>query len=268
MVLVPTTVMDRRGALVTGLAANSFQVSQDNTPQRIVSFGEEDVPAAVGVVFDTSGSMRSVLGTAKTTLRSFFNSANPRDEACLYAVTSRPQKDSGFTGDFSGLLEHMMFFDAGGSTALVDSIYSAMDLTRKAHLPRKALLVISDGMDNHSRYSKNELIAVAMESDLQIYSISIFDPPRNKKPVELAEERNGVLFLEELTRRTGGVQIVVRDASDIDRAAADIGRAIRDQYLIGYIPQSTDRDGKWHSVKVKLSVAGAKAYARAGFYGN
>jgi Ca-activated chloride channel homolog len=143
-----------------------------------------------------------------------------------------------------------------------------MELTRKAHLPRKALLVIADGMDNHSRYSKSELIAAAMESDLQIYSISIFDPPRNKKPIELAEERNGVLFLEELTRRTGGVQIVVRDASDIDRAAADIGHAMRDQYLIGYIPQSTDRDGKWHSVKVKLSVAGAKAYARSGFYGN
>jgi Ca-activated chloride channel family protein len=266
LVMVPATVMDRRGALVRGLSADSFVVSQDNSPQRIVSFGEEDVPVAVGVVFDTSGSMRSVLRSAKSTLQAFFKAANPEDEACLYSVSSRPQKDSGFTGNFNGLLEHTMFFDAGGSTALVDSMYSAIELTRKAHLPRKALLVISDGMDNHSRYSKSELIAAAMESDMQIYSISIYDPPGNKKPIELAEERDGLFFLEDLTRRTGGVQIVAHNAFEIQKAAADIGRAMRDQYLIGYVPENNGPEGKWHSIKVRLNVSGATAHARTGFY--
>jgi Ca-activated chloride channel family protein len=266
LVMVPATVMDRRGALVSGLSADSFVVSQDNSPQRIISFGEEDVPVAVGVVFDTSGSMRSVLRSAKSTLAAFFKAANPEDEACLYSVSSRPQKDSGFTADFNSLLEQTMFFEAGGSTALVDSIYSAMELTRKARLPRKALLVISDGMDNHSRYSRSELIAAAMESDVQIYAISIYAPPGNKKPIELTEERDGHFFLEDLTRRTGGVQIVVHNAFEIQKAAEEIGSAMRDQYLIGYVPETGAPDGKWHSIEVRLNRKGATAYARTGFY--
>jgi Ca-activated chloride channel family protein len=266
VVLVPTTVMDRRGALVSGLPAQAFLISQDNVPQRITSFGEQDVPASIGIVFDTSGSMRSVLGQAKNVLRSFLDVSNPEDEAFLYSVSSRPEKDAGFTQDFNSLVDRMMFTDAGGSTALVDTIYSAIQQSRKAHHGRKALLVISDGMDNHSRYSKSELFAAAVESDMQVYSISVFDPPRNKKPIELGEERNGIFFLEELSRRTGGVQIVVRDSTEINEAATNIGKVIRDQYVIGYVPENADSTGKWHSIKVKVAAGNATAYARSGFY--
>jgi Ca-activated chloride channel family protein len=126
--------------------------------------------------------------------------------------------------------------------------------------------VISDGMDNHSRYSTRELIAAAVEADVQIYAVSVYDPPRNKKPIELQEERNGVFFLDELTRRTGGFQITAYGSSDVERAATRIGRAMRDQYLIGYVPANTDENGKWHAIKVKLNAAGATAYARSGFY--
>jgi Ca-activated chloride channel homolog len=266
VVLVPTTVMDRRGALVSGLPSEAFLVSQDNVLQRITSFGEQDVAASIGIVFDTSGSMRNVLGQAKDVLRAFLDVANPQDEAFLYSVTNRPEKDGGFTTDFNSLAERMVFVNANGSTALVDTIYAALQQSRSAHHSRRALLVISDGMDNHSRYSKSELMAAAVESDLQVYSISIYDPPRNKKPIELGEERNGISFLEELTRRTGGIQIVVRDNHDIIKAAGDIGRVIRDQYLIGYVPENADNSGKWHSIKVKVTAANAKAYARSGFY--
>ena len=166
----------------------------------------------------------------------------------------------------NSIVERMVFANAGGSTALVDTVYAAVQQSRSAHRSRRALLVISDGMDNHSRYSKNELMAAAVESDMQIYSISIYDPPRNKKPIELGEERNGLFFLEEITRRTGGTQVVVRDNHDIVKAAGDIGRIIRDQYLIGYVPQNADTSGKWHSIKVKVTGANATAYARSGFY--
>ncbi|HWE48490.1 MAG TPA: VWA domain-containing protein [Bryobacteraceae bacterium] len=266
LVIVPATVTDRRGAVVTGLAADSFIVSQDNSPQRIVSFGEEDTPVALGVVLDTSGSMQHVLENAKSTLQAFFRSANPEDEACLYTVSSTPTKNSEFTPDFNTLLARTMFLNSGGSTALVDSIYSAIELTRKSRLPRKAILVISDGMDNHSRYSKSELSALAMESDMQIYSITVYDPPRNKKPIELAEERNGLAFLQDLSRRTGGVQLVVHDPAEFDRAAADIGRAMRDQYLIGYAPDANATDAKWHAIKVRLNLPGVSVSARPGFY--
>jgi Ca-activated chloride channel family protein len=266
MVLVPTTVMDRRGALVSGLRADAFSVIQDNVPQRIASFGEQDVPVSIGVVFDTSGSMRQVLPQAKLVLRRFFELSNPEDEAFLFTVSSRPNRDSAFTSDFNTLVNHMLFTDAGGSTALTDTIYAALEMSRHASHPRKALLVISDGMDNHSRYSKGELISAALEADLQIYSVSVYTPPLTKKPIELSEERGGLAFLEEITRRTGGIQLIVHNSRELDQAAGDIARAIRDQYLIGYVPENAEANGKWHSLKVKLNVGNATAYARSGFY--
>jgi len=266
VVLVPTTVMDRKGATVTGLPSDASVVAQDNVTQRITSFAEQDVPVSVGIVFDASGSMRNVLPQAKSVVRAFLGACNPDDEALLYTVANRPEQDSGFTSNFNTLLDHMVFTNAGGSTALVDTIYAALLQSRSAHRTRKALLVISDGMDNHSRYSARELISAAVEADVQIYSVSVFDPPRNKKPVELQEERNGVFFLDELARKTGGFQITAYGSDDVLQAATRIGRAMRDQYLIGYVPVNTDENGKWHAIKVKLKAGGATAYARSGFY--
>src|ERR1019366_2674161 len=185
MVLVSATVMDRKGMPVTGLRADSFSLTQDNAPRPIVSFGEEDVPVPVGIVLDTSGSMLPVLGMAKDMLRAFVEASNPEDESSLFTVGSQPEKISGFTGDTESLVGKTLFHDAGGATALVDTVYSALNQMRQAKRSRKAILVISDGMDNHSRYSVSELMAAAVESDLQIYSITVYDPPRNKKPIEL-----------------------------------------------------------------------------------
>ncbi len=266
VVLVPTTVVDRHGSIVTGLPADAFAVSQDNVPERITSFSEQDIPVSIGVVFDTSGSMRSVLPEAKDTLRAFLGACNPEDEALMYTVANRPEQDFGFTQDFNSLLGHLVFTDAGGSTALVDTIYAALLQTRRAHNGRKALLVISDGMDNHSRYTVHELTAAAVEADVQIYAVTVFDPPRNKKPIELAEERNGVFFLEELSRKTGGFQMTAFGAGDVNQAAVKVGRAMRDQYLIGYVPASSSDNGKWHAIKVNLKAGNGTAYTRSGFY--
>jgi VWFA-related protein len=266
VVLVPTTVMDKHGAIVTGLPPEAFAVSQDNIPQRITSFGEQDIPVSIGIVFDTSGSMRGVLPKAKDAMRAFLDACNSEDEAFLYTVTSRPEKDDGFTNDLTSLPGRLLFTDGGGSTALVDTIYAAMLQTRRAHNGRKALLVISDGMDNHSRYTVRELEAAAVEADVQIYAVTVYDPPRNKKPIELAEERNGVFFLEELARKTGGFQVTAYGPGDISQAATKIGRAMRDQYLIGYIPEKSADSGKWHAIKVNLKGNSGTAYARSGFY--
>jgi Ca-activated chloride channel family protein len=266
VVLVPTTVMDRRGAIVSGLPADAFLIAQDNVPQRISSFGEQDIPVSVGIVFDTSGSMRSVLPQAKSVIRAFLEASNPADEAFLYTVSNRPEKDSGYTSDFNSLLERLVFTNAGGSTALVDTLYAAMLQTRTAHQGRKALLVISDGMDNHSRYSARELISGATEADIQIYAVSLYDPPRNKKPTELQEERNGIFFLEELTHKTGGFQLTAYGPGDLAGVAAKIGRAMRDQYVIGYVPEHAEQSGKWHSIKVSLKANQGTVYARSGFY--
>lgn len=276
LVLVPVTVMDRRGATVTGLKPDVFRISEDNLPQRIAAFGEQDEPVSIGIVFDGSGSMRGVLRSAKDALHAFVSTANPEDEAGLTIVSTRPALRSGYTRDLESLPGRLLFSQAAGSTALVDSIYAAILQTRDAHNPRKALLVISDGMDNHSRYSKKELLAAALEADVQIYSMAIYDPPLTKKPIELAEEREGLSFLSELSRRTGGVSVVARGADDIVRAAIEIGRAMRDQYLIGYVPEALipavtavgteSPDERWHRITVGLSQAGMHASARPGFF--
>ena len=150
----------------------------------------------------------------------------------LLTVSSRPGEDSGFSADLNSLPERVLMANVAGSTALIDTIYAAIQQSRSAHNGRKALLVISDGMDNHSRYSKAELMSAALEADLQIYCLSIYDPPMTRKPIELAEERNGLALLGELARRTGGVAIAAHGDDDIQRAAAQIGRAMRDQYSI------------------------------------
>jgi Ca-activated chloride channel family protein len=156
---------------------------------------------------------------------------------------------------------------ADGATALTDTIFAALRKSRSGNHARRAIVVVSDGMDNHSRYTKAELLSAAMEADLQIYSISVFDPPRNRKAIELQEERQGIFFLDELSRKTGGMQVIIQNEYDVEKAAAQIGKAIRSQYVIGYVPQGAAKiDEKWHSIRVKMNLPNATAYARSGYF--
>jgi VWFA-related protein len=121
-------------------------------------------------------------------------------------------------------------------------------------------------MDNHSRYAKHELMELALEANVQIYTILIYDPPAYKKPIQLQEERQGLFLLEELAKRTGGLNFVIRNPEDIAQAAATTSRAIRNQYTIGYVPRHVDHDGKWHSIGVKLTLPRMSVYSRSGYH--
>jgi Ca-activated chloride channel homolog len=266
LVLVPVTVTDHRGAVVNGLRGDAFSVVDDKVSQQISSFAEQDVPASIGVILDMSGSMKETLNQAKFAVRSFLDTANPDDEAFLYSVSSRPNRNTGFTTEVDTLLSGVAVSGASGSTALIDTIYYGLDAMRSAQRPRKALLIISDGMDNHSRYSKTELMERALESDVQIYTIAIYDAPAYEKAIQLQEARQGLNLLEDLSEKTGGLNFVARNAEDIGNAAAAVSRAIRNEYTIGYVPQNAARDGKWHSIHVKLSLSGLRVYARSGYY--
>ncbi len=268
LVLVPVTVTDRKGAILTGLAQEHFKLFEEKTPQPIASFKEDDVPCSVGVVFDVSGSMKPTLAQAKSTLRAFFDTANSEDEAFLMTISSAPGDLSGFTTDFGDLLGRLQFRKASGSTAFVDTLYLALSRMRAAHHARRALLVISDGMDNHSRYSKDELKNLALEADVQIYTIALYDPPRNKKPIELQEEHRGVLLLDEMARQTGGLHFVAANETDIKECIKKIGKALRSEYVIGYQPRIVDRSGKWRQIQVKSTLPDVRVYARSGYYAN
>jgi Ca-activated chloride channel family protein len=264
LVLVPVTVTNSEGAFVNGLSRDQFSVSEDKASRPIASFSEEDDPVSVGVILDRSGSMRGALADAKSTLRALFQTCNPEDEGFVHLVSTRPSRISGFTCDFGRLLDMVAGSTAEGDTALIDTIYGGLMELRHANKARKALVVISDGMDNHSARSKGELMSVAMESEAQIYAISLFSPPLTAKAIEVSELRRGLLFLSELAQKTGGIHVEVRGPSDIDPAVAQIGRALRNRYVIGYVP-AADPDGRSHSIKVKVSIAGAHVYARQSY---
>jgi Ca-activated chloride channel family protein len=265
LVLVPVTVTNRRGALLNGLSKEQFDLQENKIRQKVSSFSEEDVPVSIGILFDASGSMKHSLDEARTVLRAFLNDANPEDEAFLHTVSSQPRREIGFTADFPTILSRTMFQGAYGSTALIDTIYGGLDNLRTGKHTRKALLVISDGMDNHSRYSKAELMSRALESDAQIYTISIYDPPAYGKPLQLQEERRGMNLLSELASQTGGISFVVRNPAEIYKATAQIARALRNQYVLGYIPKPLERSGRWRTIQVRVAVPNAKVYWRAGY---
>lgn len=264
LVLLPVIVTNRAGVVVQGLQASSFTVLEDKTPKPIISFGSEDVPCSIGVVVDLSGSMHGKAGAAAGAMRAFFDTANPEDEAFLLTVSTQPATLSGFTQDFGNLESQLSNSRAGGATALVDTIHLALERLHAAHNPRRALLVISDGMDNHSRYSEMELLHYAEEADIQIYTIGMTPSGANKKPIELTEERSGLAFLDHLAERSGGLSFTLASYENPVPIASRIGRAIREQYLIGYRP-SPGEPGKWRSVNVKVDVPQLRVSSRTGY---
>jgi Ca-activated chloride channel family protein len=265
LVIVPVTVTDRRGASVNGLPKEAFGISEDGISQQIASFSEDDAPVSIGIVLDLSGSMKDALVDARASLRLFAASSNPGDEAFLNTVSDRPRQWAGFTGDLDGLIDNVAYQRAAGNTALIDTVCLSLDQLRSAQNKRKALLVISDGMDNHSRYSRRELLDRLTEADAQIYTVSIDEVQPGAKPVEMTEQHLGLLLMSDLADATGGLQFIVRSGGDIEQAVAGISRALRNQYNIGYIPRNGEPEGKWRHIRVRVARNGMKAHTRAGY---
>jgi Ca-activated chloride channel homolog len=280
MVLVPVTVTDRYGKSIEGLQAKDFNIIEDQVSQQIVSFASDDAPCSVGLVLDVSGSMRNTLNAAKFVAQSFIQTANPQDEFLLLTFSNQPDAVSGFTTDIVDMEERIARASpTSGMTALIDTVYLGLDRMRKARRPRRALLIISDGMDNYSRYTKSELLRVALEADVQIYTI-IFDngpaststgtipfrPALIRKPGDQGEEHEGARLLEELSEKTGGLHFHARNDTEAKEAAIKAGRALRNEYLIGYLPSSSAATGKWHRIRVKSNVPRLNVYARNGYY--
>jgi Ca-activated chloride channel family protein len=279
MVLIPVTVTDHNGKTIKGLRAEDFSILDDQTPQQIVSLASEDAPCSVGLVLDISGSMQNTLSAAKGVAQAFFRTANPDDEFLLLTVSTRPDVIPGFTADIADLEKAIEFTRPGGRTALIDTVYLGLSRMREARRPRRALLILSDGMDNQSRYSKSELMRVALEADVQIYTVIMdngsasasdgtipFRPSLIKKPGDRAQERQGPDLLEQLSDRTGGLHFHARNDTEAKEAVIKAGQAIRDEYLIGFQPIDSGTVGKWHQVRVKSKVPKVNIHARNGYY--
>ncbi len=268
MVLINVTVTDPLNRFVTGLEKEHFRLFEDKAEQTIAQFSSEDAPLSVGLVFDTSGSMGPKLQKSRLAAAEFFKTSNPEDEFFLAAFNDRPKLQVPFTHSPEEIQNSLTFTESKGRTALLDAIYLAMNTMRKAHNPRKAILVISDGGDNSSRYTESEIKNAVREADVQIYAIGIFEPMASRG--RTAEELNGPGLLSELAEQTGGRAFQVENLNELPDVAAKIGIELRNQYLLGYIPTNKERDGKYRHVQVKLvqprGLPPLKAYYRLGYY--
>jgi Ca-activated chloride channel homolog len=265
MVLVPVTVTDPMNRLVTGLEQEDFQVFENNNGQKIASFASEDAPVSIGIVFDLSGSMTSKLVRARESILQFIKTANPLDEFFVIGFNDRPELIEDFTSSVEDIQARLATVRSGHRTALLDAIYYGVEKMRDAKHERKALLVVSDGGDNRSRYTEGEVRAQVRESDTEIYSIGIFDPY-----APTPEERTGPQLLNDLSEETGGRLFRVDSIDDMGDIAEKISTELRNQYVIGYRPKDLSRDGKWRKVKVKVNpppgLPPLTVHARTGYY--
>jgi Ca-activated chloride channel family protein len=265
LVLIPVTITDPMNRLVTGLEKDNFVLMDEGQPQAIQHFSSEDAPISLGVIFDMSGSMSNKIEKARDAVREFFKTANPEDEYFLIAFSDKPVLLSDFTDKVESVQEQLLYAQPKGRTALLDAIYLGLDKMRQAKYQRKALLILSDGGDNRSRYTENEIKSMVRESDVQIYAIGIFDTS-----AATDEERYGPQLLADVTDATGGRTFTVDTPDEMKDVAAKIGMALRNQYVLGYRPAHPSRDGKWRKVKVKLNTPKGlphlQVYAKTGYY--
>jgi Ca-activated chloride channel family protein len=265
LVLVPVNVVDIRNRQVAGLTREQFKIYDDRVIQSITHFVSEDAPVSLVVVLDASRSMRPRLRSAREAVAELLRTANPADEFALIQFNDRVQRLVEFTGDSGEILNGLAFVQAKGETALLDAIYLAVDTLRGARHQRRAIVVISDGGDNCSRYSVAETRQMVREADAQIFAIGIFDPP-NSHP-RTPEEADGPILLASVAEETGGRMFPVGSSEELRTVATHIGATLRSEYLIGYSPSAIERDGKYHRVSVVLEGAkDLRLFWKVGYY--
>ena len=266
VVLIPVHVTTAVGASVTDLSKESFHVFAENTEQEITYFAKDDAPVSIGVLLDTSGSMQHKMRRSSEAAASVLRTANAADEFFLIEFNERPKLTVPFTNNTDQLFRRFLRAGPFGRTSLLDAVHLASVQIKNARNTRKAVLVISDGGDNHSRLSRTQIRSDVLESDMQLYAIGIFDSGvRRDRP---REELNGPDLLADLANETGGRQYRVDNLDDLAAVAARISIDMRNEYLLGFSPSDDQRDGKYHRINVTVDGGGAnlKTYYRRGYY--
>jgi len=266
LALVNVTVTDPYNRLVTGVDPDNFRIFENNVEQEIQYFSSEDVPISIGLIFELSGSMANKVGKAREAALQFFKTANPQDEFFLVSFNDRAEVMSTFTSNVEDLQSRILSASAKGRTALLDAIYLGLNEMRNAQNAKRALLIISDGGDNNSRYSEKDIKRLVREADTQLYSVGIFDPfeYRSRTP----EELSGPSLLTEVTELTGGRAFTVENVNELPDIATKIGAELRNQYILGYHPSNKSHDARWRKIKLRApkGLPPLSVYAKTGYY--
>src|SRR5580693_4314914 len=268
LVVIPVTVTDTLNRFVLGLQKEDFHLFEDGVEQNVAHFSGEDAPLSVGLVFDESGSMDYKLRTSQTAVTHFLKSMNADDEAFLVEFGDSARLSVGFTTHTEEIEDALKKAQPGGLTAMLDAINIALAEMKKARNSRKAIVIISDGGDNHSHYTAAEIEALVREADVQIYAMGVFEPTLSFGLPP--EQVSGPRLLSEIATQTGGRAFSAALTSDLPSVAARIAVELRNQYVLGYYPSNPARDGKYRHVEVKLTqphgVSPLKAHWRLGYY--
>jgi Ca-activated chloride channel family protein len=268
MVVVNVTVTGAHDRIVTGLGPAAFEVYDNKVPQQIAAFSAEDAPVSVGLIFDSSSSMAGKIEKAKQAALQFFKTCNTQDEVMLINFNERPDLVGGFTSNFEYVQRQLIAEPAKGRTALLDAIYLGLEKMRSAATNRKALLVISDGGDNHSRYTESDVRRALQESDVEIYAVGVFNLLQAGRGTR--EEGDGPRLLGSIAKMSGGRLFHATDTATLPDIMKQISNELRNQYAIGYKPSDLVRDGRWRRVKVRVNpprdARHLQVYARAGYY--
>ncbi len=261
--MVPVTVSDSMNRTVTSLKKEDFVLYEGDKQQDIQYFSTEDEPISVAILLDVSKSMSDKIDTEREAIVQFFNNANSEDEYFAIAFSDRPRVLADSTQSIDQLQGKLLAEETGGPTAMLDAVYLAISKLRSARYERKAILIVSDGGDNASRYKLREIRSLARESDVQIYAVGLFETFF----FNTIEEKLGKIWLGEITDATGGRTIAVDNRGKVPEAAASISREMRTQYVLGYRPASAATT-KWRKIRVRLTSSedrSLRAYYRQGY---
>jgi Ca-activated chloride channel homolog len=268
LVQIPVAVTDSLNRFVLGLQKEDFHLFEDGVEQNVAHFSGEDAPLSIGLVFDESGSMDYKLRTSQGAVAQFLKTMNADDETMLVEFSDAARLSVGFTANTGEIQDALKKAQPGGLTAMLDALNLALREMKKAKNTRKAIVIISDGGDNHSKYTAAEIESLVREADVQIYAMGVFEP---SLPFALTpEEVSGPRLLSEIATQTGGRAFAAALMGDLPGVAARIAIELRNQYVLGYYPKNQSKDGKYRRVEVKLAqphgVSPLKAHWRLGYY--
>ncbi len=260
LVVLPVTVLDKNGHLVTDLTQGQFQVFDNNQPEALKVFKREDVPVSMGIIIDSSGSMRDKRAKVQSAAITLVKDSNKEDEVFIVNFNDEAFLDTDFTSDIKKMEQGLSKIDSRGGTAMRDALRMSIDhLKEKGKRDKRVLLVVTDGDDNASMVSLENLTREAQSSDVLIYAIGLLSEDEKR------EAKRAKRALSTLTEATGGVAFFPKEVSDVEQIAHEVAKDIRNQYTLGYSPPSSD--GSYHSVKVMVNAPGKlNVRTRLGYY--
>jgi Ca-activated chloride channel family protein len=267
LVVIPVQVTNMLGGSITTLEQRDFHLFEDDVEQPVAHFSRDDAPVSIGILFDSSGSMRNKMIKAEEAAAEFFKTANPNDEYFLVRFGEEAKLVAPFTPDADTILKGIHHIMPGGETSLLDAIFLGLKEMKHARNSRKAIVIVSDGGDNWSRHTVGQVKRQLAESEAQLYAMGIFDRNLANHP---SEERRGPILLDQLAAQSGGRHYPVRTLDELPSISATLSREIRNQYLLGYYPANGAEDGKYRRVRVKVDLPGVapnlRVYYRQGYY--